>query len=132
MNETQQGSSAAQTTAVRAGTPILVLKKRFGATHALKAVDLTFEAGEIHAIVGENGAGKSTLIKLLTGVHVRSSGEVYCPLSLCDWIQSGSGPAFGRESGSHDVCRLHAFLRMRCVRWAIACHAYRHRERDAG
>ena len=48
MNETQQGSSAAQTTAVRAGTPILVLKKldkRFGATHALKAVDLTFEAG---------------------------------------------------------------------------------------
>ena len=50
--------------------------KRFGATHALKAVDLTFEQGEIHAIVGENGAGKSTLIKLLTGVHPRSSGEV--------------------------------------------------------
>jgi ABC-type polysaccharide/polyol phosphate transport system ATPase subunit len=52
------------------------LDKRFGATHALKAVDLTFEAGEIHAIVGENGAGKSTLIKLLTGVHPRSGGEV--------------------------------------------------------
>src|SRR3981081_2676773 len=80
MNETQQGSSAAQATAVQAGTPILVLKKldkRFGATHALKAVDLAFEAGEIHAIFGENGAGKSTLIKLLTGVHIRSSGEVY-------------------------------------------------------
>jgi ribose transport system ATP-binding protein len=60
-------------------TPILALHKldkRFGATHALKAVDLIFEAGEIHAIVGENGAGKSTLIKLLTGVHVRSGGEV--------------------------------------------------------
>ncbi|MBV9489205.1 MAG: sugar ABC transporter ATP-binding protein [Verrucomicrobia bacterium] len=60
--------------------PILVLKgldKRFGATHALKHVDLTFEAGEIHAIVGENGAGKSTLIKLLTGVHPRSGGEVF-------------------------------------------------------
>ena len=58
----------------------LVLKKldkRFGPTHALKAVDLTFEQGEIHAIVGENGAGKSTLIKLLTGVHPRSSGEVF-------------------------------------------------------
>ena len=49
------------------------LDKRFGATHALKAVDLAFEEGEIHAIVGENGAGKSTLIKLLTGVHPRSS-----------------------------------------------------------
>ncbi|MBV9642523.1 MAG: sugar ABC transporter ATP-binding protein, partial [Verrucomicrobia bacterium] len=60
--------------------PLLELKgldKRFGATHALKSVDLIFEAGEIHAIVGENGAGKSTLIKLLTGVHVRSGGEVY-------------------------------------------------------
>jgi ribose transport system ATP-binding protein len=68
--------SAATATAV---PPILVLDKldkRFGATHALKAVDLTFEQGEIHAIVGENGAGKSTLIKLLTGVHTRSSGEV--------------------------------------------------------
>ncbi len=62
------------------GAPILVLEKldkRFGATHALKAVDLAFEEGEIHAIVGENGAGKSTLIKLLTGVHPRSSGAVY-------------------------------------------------------
>ena len=53
------------------------LDKRFGATHALKAVDLTFEQGEIHGIVGENGAGKSTLIKLLTGVYPRTSGEVY-------------------------------------------------------
>ncbi len=63
-----------------AGAPILVLEKldkRFGATHALRAVDLTFEEGEIHAIVGENGAGKSTLIKVLTAVHERSSGEIY-------------------------------------------------------
>ena len=59
--------------------PLLALRKldkRFGATHALKAVDLDFLPGEIHAVVGENGAGKSTLIKLLTGVHVRSGGEV--------------------------------------------------------
>ena len=63
----------------QAAPPLLVLKKldkRFGATRALKSVDLAFETGEIHAIVGENGAGKSTLIKLLTGVHARSGGEV--------------------------------------------------------
>jgi len=61
------------------GAPLLALKKLdkwFDATHALKAVDLAFEQGEIHAIVGENGAGKSTLIKLLTGVMPRTSGEV--------------------------------------------------------
>jgi ribose transport system ATP-binding protein len=53
-----------QTPAKTDGAPILILEKldkRLGATHALKAVDLTFEEGEIHAIVGENGAGKSTL-----------------------------------------------------------------------
>jgi ribose transport system ATP-binding protein len=66
--------------AVRATAPLLSLRKldkRFGATHALKMVDLDFEVGEIHAIVGENGAGKSTLIKLLTGVFARSSGEIF-------------------------------------------------------
>ena len=52
------------------------LEKRYPGTHALKPVDLAFRAGEIHAIVGENGAGKSTLIKLLTGVIVRTSGDV--------------------------------------------------------
>jgi ribose transport system ATP-binding protein len=65
--------------AANRAAPILVLKgldKRFGATHALKAVDLAFDRGEVHAIVGENGAGKSTLIKLLTGVYPRSAGEV--------------------------------------------------------
>ncbi len=52
------------------------LDKRFTGTHALKAVNLAFMPGEIHAIVGENGAGKSTLIKLLTGVHMRSAGDI--------------------------------------------------------
>jgi ribose transport system ATP-binding protein len=59
--------------------PILELRKlekRYTGTHALKPADLTFEPGEIHAIVGENGAGKSTLIKLLTGVTPRSGGEM--------------------------------------------------------
>ena len=69
------GSSARE----RSAAPLLVLQKldkRFGATHALKTVDLAFMPGEIHAIVGENGAGKSTLIKTLTGVHQRSGGEI--------------------------------------------------------
>ncbi len=61
------------------GTPLLELRgldKSFTGTHALKHVSLAFRAGEIHAIVGENGAGKSTLIKLLTGVHLKSGGEL--------------------------------------------------------
>jgi len=79
MDQPQSGSDQKRG-AVETAAPLFVLKKldkRFGATHALKAVDLIFEAGEIHAIVGENGAGKSTLINLLTGVYLRSSGEVF-------------------------------------------------------
>ncbi|HEX6566635.1 MAG TPA: ATP-binding cassette domain-containing protein, partial [Chthoniobacterales bacterium] len=79
MNPAENGKDGAKG-AVATAAPVLVLKKldkRFGGTHALKAVDLAFEPGEIHAIVGENGAGKSTLIKLLTGVYPRSSGEVF-------------------------------------------------------
>lgn len=43
---------------------------------ALDSVDVAFEPGEIHAIIGENGAGKSTLIKCLTGVYEPEEGEV--------------------------------------------------------
>jgi ribose transport system ATP-binding protein len=52
------------------------LDKRFTGTHALKHVSLAFQRGEIHAIVGENGAGKSTLIKLLTGVYLKTDGQI--------------------------------------------------------
>ncbi|CAN5406686.1 sugar ABC transporter ATP-binding protein [soil metagenome] len=61
------------------GAPILELRnleKRYGLVQALKPSTLTFNRGEIHAIVGENGAGKSTLIKLLTGVIPRTGGEI--------------------------------------------------------
>lgn len=77
--DANQRDGKQQSGAATKAAPILVLKgldKRFGATHALKGVDLAFEPGEIHAIVGENGAGKSTLIKLLTGVYPRTAGEV--------------------------------------------------------
>ena len=47
--------------------------KSFAGVHALSGVDLSFRAGEIHAIVGENGAGKSTLMKVLSGVYPHGS-----------------------------------------------------------
>ena len=43
--------------------------KRYPGVTALDAVDLTVEAGTVHAIVGENGAGKSTLLKLVAGAE---------------------------------------------------------------
>lgn len=52
------------------------VSKSYGATQALNKVDLTVEAGKIHAILGENGAGKSTLMKSLVGVVCPDSGNI--------------------------------------------------------
>lgn len=52
------------------------ITKMFPGVIALDSVNIAFEPGEIHCIIGENGAGKSTLIKCLTGVYEPEEGEV--------------------------------------------------------
>lgn len=53
------------------------ISKRFGAVKALQEVDLTLQAGEIHALAGENGAGKSTLMNIIDGILRPDSGEIW-------------------------------------------------------
>ncbi|MPL93137.1 Ribose import ATP-binding protein RbsA [bioreactor metagenome] len=52
------------------------ITKTFPGVVALDCVDITFNAGEIHCIIGENGAGKSTLIRCLTGVYAPEEGSI--------------------------------------------------------
>ncbi len=52
------------------------IAKRFGATEALAAVDLSVAPGEIHALLGQNGAGKSTLMKILSGALAPDAGSI--------------------------------------------------------
>ena len=51
--------------------------KSFGEVQVLKGIDFQVDCNEIIGLVGDNGAGKSTLIKIITGVHLPSSGDIY-------------------------------------------------------
>jgi len=62
-----------------AARPVLAMRgigKRFPGVTALRDVDFSVRAGEIHGLVGENGAGKSTLIKILSGAYQADRGEI--------------------------------------------------------
>jgi len=93
---------------------------RFGGVQALNAVDLEVRAGEVVALAGDNGAGKSTLIKVISGVHRPTAGElrwlgeplaagdpqavrargietIYQDLALADNLDVGGNIFLGRE-----------------------------------
>ncbi len=71
------------------------LAKRYGGVVALDDMNLSVEAGTIHAVVGENGAGKSTLMKVLAGVVKPDSGTI----AIDGGAVSIDGPNAARELG---------------------------------
>jgi len=53
------------------------LSRRFAAVDALKAVNFSVDAGEVHALIGPNGAGKTTFIHHVSGALQPDSGSVH-------------------------------------------------------
>ena len=71
------------------------IHKRFGGVHALRGVDMKIDPGEAYHLLGENGCGKSTAIKVISGVHAPSEGEIlldgksYSHLSPIQALEAG-------------------------------------------
>src|SRR4051812_22482476 len=53
------------------------ITKSFGEVQSLRGVTMHVDQNEIVGLLGDNGAGKSTLIKIITGYHQPTSGELY-------------------------------------------------------
>src|SRR5918999_1144359 len=70
MTAVHQANGAAPLLEVRGVT------KYFGNVIALKDVSTVVDSGQVTCVLGDNGAGKSTLIKILSGVHEHSEGEL--------------------------------------------------------
>src|SRR3954452_15592786 len=52
------------------------LRMSYGATEAVRGIDLEVGRGEVFAFLGPNGAGKTTTVEILEGFRSRSAGEV--------------------------------------------------------
>jgi simple sugar transport system ATP-binding protein len=88
------------------GDPLVFMDSiamRFGRVVALDGVDFTVERQEIMALVGDNGAGKSTLIKVLTGVHRPTSGQIYLEGKPVEMDSPQDARALGIETVYQDL-----------------------------
>jgi iron(III) transport system ATP-binding protein len=53
------------------------IRKEFGSFTALKDIDLAIQKGEFVCFLGPSGCGKTTLLRIIAGLEVQTSGQVF-------------------------------------------------------
>jgi simple sugar transport system ATP-binding protein len=81
------------------------LGKLYGAVVALRDISVHVDAGEVTCVLGDNGAGKSSFIKILSGAHQPSEGEL---------LVDGKAVSFGspRDAREHGIATVYQDLAM--------------------
>ncbi|WP_299350107.1 ABC transporter ATP-binding protein [uncultured Shimia sp.] len=63
------------------------LKRRFGDRDVVNDVSLTIQPGHVTCLLGPSGCGKSTTLRMIAGVEMQDSGEIYVDGNLiCDTV----------------------------------------------
>ena len=63
------------------------LKRRFGDRDVVNDVSLTIRPGQVTCLLGPSGCGKSTTLRMIAGVEMQDSGEIYVDGNLiCDTV----------------------------------------------
>ncbi|WP_369201574.1 ATP-binding cassette domain-containing protein [Streptomyces sp. PU-14G] len=83
---------------------------------ALHRVDVSVRRGEVTALVGANGSGKSTLAKILGGLLLSDSGDVW-------WVGRGGERVEVREAVRADVFRSVGMLTQDFPNWQMTAAA---------
>src|SRR5439155_22148903 len=81
------------------------LSRIFGKLVVLSKLDLTVEAGGIHAIIGPTGAGKTSFFNLVTGALSADAGHI-----RFDGSEIGDLPAYRRTALG--ICRTFQNIRL--------------------
>ena len=72
------------------GVVLRGVEKRYGDVVAVRELDLEVRPGELMVLVGPSGCGKSTLLRLIAGLAVPTSGEVWIGGRCVDDVEPGA------------------------------------------
>ena len=74
------------------------VSKTFGEVEAIRNIDFKLGRNEVVGLLGDNGAGKSTLIKIVTGYHTPTTGEIYFDGQKVEELSVAQARAMGVET----------------------------------
>ena len=96
------------------------VSKTYGATQALKDLNLSIQEGQIVGLIGHNGAGKSTTIKSLVSVINPTSGKI-----LVDGFDLASHPLRIKQKIGYVADSPDLFLRLTAQEfWDLVAASY--------
>jgi ABC-type branched-subunit amino acid transport system ATPase component/ABC-type branched-subunit amino acid transport system permease subunit len=65
----------------------------FGGVHAIEALDLEIQPGQVHGLIGPNGSGKTTTLNVISGYYAPQRGTVR--------LNGAALPVFNRPQRAH-------------------------------